>query len=219
MPTGGVWATMASGPRLRPFLVVTVLIASCAAPPRLPTDVPGATASSTSSVQPPGPSTVPDGAAGISFERPVNWNRWQPNERDPLVGGPIIYLSTDPLREDCATLPGASPNPMNPAGVTCAPLAVLSPNGVFVAWIAQRLLGRLPTSGEPIAINGSTARLQIERPGSCADIGAGETISVLMPIGQPTPLSNIAVVACLRGPDLSLAEGQVRAMLTSAIVR
>ncbi|MBF6605909.1 MAG: hypothetical protein IVW53_10050 [Chloroflexi bacterium] len=206
-------------PRLIGFLAVTALVAACAAPPSLPPDVPGATASSASPTLPPGPNTVRDGAAGISFERPVGWSRWQPNDPDPLVGGPLIYLSTDPLRADCATRPGASPNPMNARGVTCTSLTSLSPDGVFVEWVAQRLLSRLPTSGEPIAMNGSTARPQIERPGSCRDIGADETISVLVPIGQPTPLSNIVVVACLRGPDLSLAEVQVRAMLTSAIVR
>ena len=67
-------------------------------------------------------------------------------------------------------------------------------------------------------MNGDKARLQIARPGTCRAIGADETISVLVPIGQPNPWSNIAVVGCLRGPDLATAEAQVRAMLASATV-
>ena len=65
-------------------------------------------------------------------------------------------------------------------------------------------------------MNGGITRLRIERPGSCAKVGADETISLFVPIGQPTPLSNVAVVACLRGPELAAAEAQVRAMLVSA---
>ena len=82
--------------------------------------------------------------------------------------------------------------------------------------MTTRILQPLPSVGEAISMNGGTARLRIERPGSCAPIGADETISLLVPIGQPTPLSNVAVVACLRGPELTAAEAQVRAMLVSA---
>jgi hypothetical protein len=56
----------------------------------------------------------------------------------------------------------------------------------------------------------------MERPGSCGQIGADETVTVAIPIGQPTPLSNISVYACLRGPELSSAEAEVKAMLRSA---
>lgn len=38
---------------------------------------------------------------------------------------------------------------------------------------------------------------------ACAAISADEAIELLVPIGQPAPLSNVAVIACLRGPDLS----------------
>lgn len=43
-------------------------------------------------------------------------------------------------------------------------------------------------------------------------------LDVLVPIGQPKPWSNIAMVACLRGPDLVGAEAKVQAMLASARV-
>ena len=103
--------------------------------------------------------------------------------------------------------------------MACAwPLRSLSPNGVLVSWVNGRTLAPLPTSGEVLSMNGDSTRLQIERPGACQAIGADETFSVLVPIGQPTPLSNVAVVGCLRRPDLATAEAQVRAMLASATV-
>jgi hypothetical protein len=98
------------------------------------------------------------------------------------------------------------------------PLASLSPNGVLVSWVNNRIVAPLPTAGEVLPVNGESTRLQIERPGACQTIGADETLSVLVPIGQPTPLSNIAVVACMRGPDLATAEAEFRAMLASATV-
>lgn len=115
--------------------------------------------------------------------------------------------------------PSATPHPPDSRGRACDwPLTALSANGVLVIWLTTRILQPLPTAGEPVDVNGTTARLQIEmpKPVGCAAIGADETLDVLVPIGQPTPLSNIAMVACLRGPDLSTSEAQVRAMLASA---
>ncbi len=63
---------------------------------------------------------------------------------------------------------------------------------------------------------GGDARLQVERPGVCEAVGADETISVLVPMGPASALSNLEVVACLRGPDLARERSQVRAMLASA---
>ena len=160
-----------------------------------------------------------DSAGGISFERPANWTRWRPNEHNPINDGPLIYLSTDPLPPACATAPSATPNPPDARGRACDwPLVALAPNGVLVTWLTTRILAPLPSVGEGLVMNGQTARLAFERPGACAEIGGDETVSVLVPIGQPTPVSNIAVVACLRGPDLATTEEQLRAMLASARV-
>jgi hypothetical protein len=177
-----------------------------------PTDAPSNSLSVTT--------TVADSANGISFERAATWTRWQPNQHNPIKDGPLIYLSTDPLLPACATTPNATANPPDAQGRACAwPLTSLSPNGVFVNWLTSRILDPRPSAGEVIAMNDESARLQTERPGSCAEIGADETISVWVPIGQPTPLSNIWVVACLRGPDLVTAEAQLRAMFSSAVLR
>jgi hypothetical protein len=205
--------------------IATCSLAACASTPSSPSEHLAATVSSTGStlVDPALPSSVGnavhDTANGISFERPAEWTRWQPNGHQPANDGPLIYLSTDPLLPGCAVAPGASPNPPDAGGRACdQPLTMLSPNGVLVTWMTTRILEQLPTDGEAISVNGDEARLDVERPGSCVAVGADETITVLVPIGQPTRLSNLVVVACLRGPDLGAAEAQFRGMLTSASV-
>ena len=210
-------------------LVACGAASSCAPTPRgSPATVsPGAAAQATGSsarsaerpLPSPSPASLPDRANGIAFERPSTWIRWQPNEHNPINDGPLIYLSTDPLLPACATMPEATPNPADGQGRACAwPLAALAPNGVLVTWLTTRILERIPSSGEAIEVNGATTRLMTTTPGGCGAIKADETIEVPVPIGQPTPLSNVAVVACLRGPDLARAEAKLRAMLASATV-
>lgn len=189
--------------------------------PQAPAQATGSPARSPESPSPsPSPASVPDTANGISFERPSTWIRWQPNAHNPINPGPLIYLSTDPLLPACATTPDATPNPADAQGMACDwPLAALAPDGVLVTWYTTRILQRIPSAGEAIQVNGATTRLATTKPGGCAVINADESIDLLVPIGQPTPLSNVAVFACLRGPDLAAAEAQVRAMLASATVR
>jgi hypothetical protein len=168
---------------------------------------------------PPTLAWVVDQSSGISFERPSNWARWQPNHHNPINDGPLIYLSSEPLLPDCAVAPSATPNPPDAQGRACDwPLASLAPNGVLITWLTTRILQPLPTAGEVVDVNATTAHLQVDKPGGCVAVGADETLELLVPIGQPTPESNIAMVACLRGPDLATSEAQVRAMLASARV-
>lgn len=212
---------MTPAPRRLFLLVAALWVAACASPaPSAPPGIgsrsasltPVASASAGHTATP----TVMDAAAGISFQRPADWRRWQPNDYSPLTAGPLIYLSTDPLRSSCAVAPDASPNPPDAQGQACdRPLPSLSPNGVLVTWWTTRILQPFPSFGDPIVVNGKATRLQVERPG-CAAIGADEAISVLVPIGASSTLSNVAVFACLRGPDLVTSEAQVRAMIASA---
>lgn len=200
--------------------LVAVALLGCSAPS---TDSPSPrgtpSAAAPTSLSPTPASLIEDGANGISFERPATWTRWQPNAHDPINDGPLIYLSTDSLLPGCAVVPADAPNPPDAQGRACTwPLASLAPYGVLITWLTTRILQPLPTAGETVEVNATTARVQVEKPGRCAAIGADETLDVLVPIGQPKPLSNIAMVACLRGPDLAEAEAQVRALLVSARV-
>lgn len=199
--------------------LVAGMLAACGSAPTAPSLASSSGSAASTSASPQASTRVPGQANGISFNRPAAWTLWQPNQSSPMTGGPLIYLSTDPLLPGCATVPGASPNPSIGQGLTCDwPLESLSSNGVLVSWVNLRTLETMPPDGEEISINGDRARLQVNRPGSCAAIGAEETMSILVPIGQPTALSNIAVVACLRGPDLATAEGLVRELLGSTVV-
>ena len=202
--------------------ITAVLLVACA-PARTATPVgtivqaPSPTGTTAASVA--GIAVVAESVNGISFDRPATWARWQPNEHSPTNDGPLVYLSTDPLLPSCATAPDATANRPDARGRACDwPLKSLAPDGVFVSWVTTRILEPLPSAGEELVVNGAQARLQIERPGPCGIVGAEETMSVLVPIGHPTPLSNVAVIACLRGPDLASAEAQFRAMLASARV-
>ncbi len=164
--------------------------------------------------------TVADGASGISFIRPAAWARGVPNAHDPITDGPLVYLSTDPLLAGCAVAPDEPPHPPDARGRACDwPIASLAPNGVLITWLTTRILQTLPTSGSTVDVNATSAHLQVTRPGGCAAVGADETLDVLVPIGQPGRVSNIAMVACLRGPSLEPGEAQVRAMLASARIR
>jgi hypothetical protein len=168
---------------------------------------------------PSSPTSVRESVSGISFERPADWTRWQPNQHSPMNDGPLIYLSTDPLLPACATMPAAAPDLADGQGRACAwPITELGSNGVLVIWLTTRVLQPLPGTGEAIEVDRATAHLQITKPGGCGAMKADETIDVLVPIGQPTPHSNLAVIACLRGPDLGSAEAKVRTMLRSATV-
>src|SRR5450759_2132698 len=112
-----------------------VWLTACAPAPT-PSATPAASPSAPSSASPSSSAAVAtavaDAANGISFQRPATWTRWQPNQSNPINGGPLIYLSTDSLLPTCATAPQASPNPPDAQGMACAwPLTSLSPNGVL----------------------------------------------------------------------------------------
>jgi hypothetical protein len=204
--------------RLSIALMACLFAASgCASVPSAPQPAPATSAASPPS--PSSPTAVRESVSGISFERPADWTRWQPNQHSPMNDGPLIYLSTDPLLHACASTPAAAPNPADGQGRACVwPITELGSNGVLVIWLTTRVLQPLPSTGETIEVDGATAHLQITKPGGCGAMKADETIDVLVPIGQPTPISNIAVVACLRGPDLAAGESEVRSMLRSATV-
>ena len=82
-------------------------------------------------------------------------------------------------------------------------------------WMNSRILQPLPNSGPVVETNGAEARWEVTKPGECSAVGADETITVAVPIGQPSPLTNVIFVGCLRGPDLALSEVAVRVMVES----
>ncbi len=66
--------------------------------------------------------------------------------------------------------------------------------------------------GIPVTVGGRPSRQAISRPGDCSAIGGTETISLQIPDDR----HNIyEVTACLRGPDLDRAAGEVQALIDS----
>ena len=184
---------------------------------------PAPTAAPTAVALSPSPSAaayVTDSADFITFERPADWIRSQPNLHVPEESGPLVYLGTQPLLASCAVAPSATPHPADSQGLACQwPLTRLAPDGVLVVWGTTRIMAPRPTSGSAIAMNGGSGRLLVERPGACQAIGGDDTISVWVPMPRASAtLSNVTVFACLRGPDLATSDAQVRRMLASASV-
>jgi hypothetical protein len=155
----------------------------------------------------------------FSFQWPSDWTRWWAIPPDVLVGGPSEYFSTDALLPACATRePPVSFIRPSPAPTCDWPLESLSPNGVLATWESPRILAWLPSAGEPVTMSTGIARLQVDLPGTCAQVGGDETLSVLIPIDKPARLSNVGFLGCLRGPDLAIGEAQFRAFLMSITI-
>lgn len=201
---------MQGSPRIFLGLVTAVVVAvGCASAPSPPATVFADPTQAPTDI-------VADSSNGIAFDHPVAWQRWQPNEMDWMTGGPLIYLSTDPLRSTCAVAPEQTQHPNGYMDDPCAwPLDKLSPGGVFVMFVNTRILQRIEEHGEKLVMNGAPTWLQIDGPGACKPLDATETIEVLVPMGQPTPLSNLDVIACLRGPHLEALDAQLRGLLRS----
>lgn len=203
---------------LRSLLAMVAIACATSATVPTPTGYAG-TPPAGANQSPSAADVVNDAADGISFVRPASWSRSVPNAHDPDNDGPLIYLSTEPLLAACAAPVGSSPNPADSRGLACEwPLHELGSDGVLVTWLTTRILVPLPSAGEPIDVNQASARMERTAPGTCGAIGGDETLYVAVPIGQPKPWTNVAVLACLRGPDLAAAEAEVLAMLESARV-
>jgi hypothetical protein len=65
--------------------------------------------------------------------------------------------------------------------------------------------------GRTTMLAGHPARIQIARPGACAYLHAGETVTAQIAVGAKG--NSVQMQACLRGPSLALTERRVLAML------
>ena len=67
--------------------------------------------------------------------------------------------------------------------------------------------------GSPTRIGGRPARRAVSRPGTCAEIGADETVEIA--IARPLSGNWTAVTACLRAPNLAANARSLDALLAS----
>jgi hypothetical protein len=150
----------------------------------------------------------------LTFSHPASWTPAR-YEVVSSFSSAIVYLSNQPLHDPCTRrhLPGGA------LEITCGhPITQLVPGGVLIEWTREGFpgwkLSRAP--GVPQRIAGRPSRLDVRRPGRCANLGADETI--LASISRSSG-NGYQLLACLRGPGLAGSERQVRQLLATTTVR
>jgi hypothetical protein len=145
---------------------------------------------------------------GVSFSFPASWTlyryQWPPSTLRTI----IAYLSNEVLHDPC-----------QPSGssTTCGqPIDRLGAGGVLVTWTengspAWNFKTFKQSEGRHVTIGGRPARLLVETSGrACGSVDADELIEIVIPNGR---YNWYEMNACIRGPDVSTAEAQVKAML------
>jgi hypothetical protein len=148
----------------------------------------------------------------ISFRYPSDWRVSHYTENSSFSSS-IVFLSNQKLHAPCRSF-------KVPVGLetTCGqPLKRLARNGVLLTWTADGTPTFSIQSVPGIAgkIGGLSARLEVDHPGECRDIGAGVTVTAVAVRGAPADNNFFELIACLRGPNLKSATDQVGALLRS----
>jgi hypothetical protein len=189
-------------------------LAAMAIPVALAAGCASATSTSTSLVHPAATAepraepTASFSAMGLSFRYRASWHLLTPQAGLSDFPDLIVYLSTSRLTGTCVARTGPGR-----IAETCAyPLRVLPPGGVLVGWSAQRLpIGDMPQANTTVGGRGAVETRT--RGGSCATLGATETITVMVP--RAAAGSWYQMGACLRAPGLPQQEAEISAMLDS----
>lgn len=151
---------------------------------------------------------------GLSFAYPSSWHA-QRYEFVSTFFAALVYLSNQPMRPPCTTTTNDQET-----SISCGrPVRELQPGGIVAWWGA----GGMPTwrfqdqSGSPMRVSGRAAKISISSPGTCQDIGASESITVI--VQRPRiPDNYFAITACLKGPDIEVLEHQARAVIDSTVL-
>jgi hypothetical protein len=148
---------------------------------------------------------------GLSFSYPAEW-RPQSFLETGSFSQLIIFLSPVPLHDPCT-------HPQPGASICGDPIGTLPPGGVLVSWYNDgfpRAPGQPGVPDPNTIIGGQAARVTTERPGLCGQFKAEETITA--DIEQPNGGNHYDMQACLRSPNLAVAEQRIQAMLASTRV-
>ena len=142
----------------------------------------------------------------LSFTHPAAWEAYPFVWPGELNFRPMVYLSTQPVHDPCATHGNTT---------SCGfPVGQLEPGGVLVTWNASNPPSAELGPGTRIRVGGHLARRIDTAGGICRRIGADRTIDVLVQT-RPLPSSLTEFTACLRGPGLAESEKSVDALLAS----
>lgn len=143
----------------------------------------------------------------LSFRHPAAWTAYPFRWSGELHFRPMLYLSTQPVRNPCRT---------RDETVSCTwPVDRLRPAGVLVQLENRGFPGwsLAEAPGTELRVGGRPAKRQIDSDGACRTIGGDVTIEVA--VASPMPDNWTELTACLRGPQLGPNERQLEALLTS----
>jgi hypothetical protein len=148
--------------------------------------------------------------AGIHFVVPAARKYQATGMPPPTIGEQVLgYYATVPINDPCQ---------ITATSTSCSlPLATLPPGAMLISWAN---VGFPKPAGEPdvedpnTTIGGQVARLTTERPGSCREIGADQTITA--EITRPAAMGNhYQMRACIREPNATANADLVSTMLAS----
>jgi hypothetical protein len=146
---------------------------------------------------------------GVSFAYPATWHAHSyavPSNFSTW----IVSLSPQTLHRPCTTRHGT-----NNTTITChQAIDHLQPDSVLTNWSTHTWLGWSfrRAQGTPLRVGGRAAKLDVMHD-SCG-IGADEMIDVVIAIpGRAEGDSWYELDACIRGPDTSKSEREVRQLL------
>jgi len=144
----------------------------------------------------------------IAFDYPAGWRSRRPDLENIRHYGfsPVLFLATQPLQRQCQIRKTKGGN-----AITCrAAIEKLFPGSVYVTISFGGAPGYTlaDAKGEYEKIGRKSAKVDRERSGACAVLGADETITVQIESG-------IDIQACLRSPGLAARERELRSIFSS----
>ena len=147
---------------------------------------------------------------GIHFVLPAELKYQAEGTPPPTVGETVLGYY--------ATVPIAAPCQITATSTACSlSLTTLPWGAMLVSWGnvgVPRPAGEPDVPGANTTIGGQVAKLTRERPGSCGDIGADETITA--EIARPAaPGNTYRMRACIRGPNATANADLIWTMLAS----
>jgi hypothetical protein len=142
----------------------------------------------------------------LSFTYPATWTAYPARQPGELHFQPLVFLSTQAVHDPCST---------HGKTTSCGfPLRHLQPGGVLAFWQVNGIPATGLGPGSRIQVGGLPAARVDTAGGECRRIGADRTVDVAVETSPlPSPLTYFT--ACLRGPNLALAEKRVNALLAS----
>jgi hypothetical protein len=143
----------------------------------------------------------------LSFTYPAAWTAYPSRSSGELHFHPLVFLSTQALHDPCSTHGNTT---------SCGfPVRHLQPGGVLAFWQVSGMPATGLGPGSRVKVGGLPAARSDAAGGACRRIGADRTVDVAVQTSGPLPSPLTYFTACLRGPNLALAEKRVDALLAS----